>query len=185
MGIDPSIRKTGIALLTYHPDGQITRHTKLIKTATDWHEVERLRELRRGALAFTKRAHPIAGGAIEAASLYSVNQADKLGGVRGVLAVFLADIAESLPYVIPPSSLKKFATGNGNASKEKMILAARRQWGIVSEDEADAAWLAEFAAALHNETHSLTRKQLEAINGIREMSHPKPKPPSGGRELNI
>ncbi len=44
--------------------------------------------------------------------------------------------------------IKKFATGNGNANKEKMIAAAQSRWPdikLVSDDHADALWLLEYA----------------------------------------
>jgi Holliday junction resolvasome RuvABC endonuclease subunit len=39
--------------------------------------------------------------------------------------------------------IKKFATDNGNANKEKMLIAARQKLGYIGEDdnEADALWL--------------------------------------------
>ena len=42
---------------------------------------------------------------------------------------------------IPPSSLKKFATGSGNASKAEVLWAAKKVGALVTtEDEADADW---------------------------------------------
>lgn len=48
---------------------------------------------------------------------------------------------------VPVSTLKKWGTGRGNASKDMMLAAAVRRWDRVSQnDEADAAWLADVAA---------------------------------------
>lgn len=47
-----------------------------------------------------------------------------------------------------PSQVKKFATGNGRASKEEMMEAAEKEWPgvvIVRHDQADAMWVAELA----------------------------------------
>lgn len=47
-----------------------------------------------------------------------------------------------------PKTIKKFATGNGNASKEMMMEAANAKWPkikLISNDHADALWLLEFA----------------------------------------
>lgn len=44
------------------------------------------------------------------------------------------------------ATLKKFATGNGRASKDEMIEAAETRWpGSFAHDEADARWVAEWA----------------------------------------
>lgn len=44
-------------------------------------------------------------------------------------------------------TIKKHATGNGNATKTDMLAAAKRLWGIenISEDEADALGLLHYA----------------------------------------
>lgn len=121
---------------------------------------------------------------IEGPSLHSTNQADKLGQVRGVLELMSLDHFGD-PLEIPPSSLKKFATGNGLASKSKMIQSAVRQgWIVSNDDEADAAWLAELAYALHDDTLTLTRKQLEAIRGIQNIGQ-KTQTPRFERQINV
>lgn len=52
---------------------------------------------------------------------------------------------EDVPFVdVPPSSLKKYATGKGNAAKAKVFDAAKMQRGgdgVANYDEADAFWL--------------------------------------------
>lgn len=52
---------------------------------------------------------------------------------------------------IPVGTVKKRATGKGNADKAKMVLSANEMWGVqVSDDnEADACWIAETAWDLY------------------------------------
>lgn len=53
------------------------------------------------------------------------------------------------PWVVPPSALKKLATGKGNASKDEVLLSAARRLAdapVQSNNEADAAWLAVAAS---------------------------------------
>ena len=51
---------------------------------------------------------------------------------------------ETMP--VHTATLKKFATGNGRASKEDMVKAAiQRGWNPVDDNEADAILLLEYA----------------------------------------
>jgi Holliday junction resolvasome RuvABC endonuclease subunit len=75
--------------------------------------------------------------------------------IYGGLVATLSEECErrGLPYVgIPVGSVKKFATGKGNAGKGAMIEAAQEMWPGWSGDdnEADARWIAETAAAEHS-----------------------------------
>jgi len=57
--------------------------------------------------------------------------------------------ARNMPYRgIPVGTIKKHATGKGNADKEAMLAAARARWaGWDGDDnEADARWIAETGA---------------------------------------
>jgi len=69
-----------------------------------------------------------------------------LAGLAAVVRLALADCDR--PFVdVPPSTLKKFAVGNGNAPKDEMLAAAIRRLGYTGHDhnEADALWLLELA----------------------------------------
>ena len=60
------------------------------------------------------------------------------GAVRSIL------LEHGIPYAtLPPASLKKYATGNGNATKTDMALAAMKRAGleIRNDNECDAWWL--------------------------------------------
>lgn len=185
VGVDPSLRSTGIASICIENTRTI-RQTILIQPPTKMKGVERLVYIRNTAQTFLET---LSGNerrsVIEGPSLYSVNRADDLGSVRGILKIVLADWGTHLPEEIPPTSLKKFATGSGNAIKNQIINAAKKEWGILTEDEADAAWLAEFALVLHAPTKPLTKSQLEAIHGIRRMKYPKRKKPRLKNIINI
>jgi len=161
-GIDPSLVKTGLARIT--SDGRLV--TKLLKTPT--RGFERLQFYRDGLKAFLEEAlllGPVKGVCIEGPSLGSVNRADDLGQLRGALGLCARDYCASI-LVVPPTSLKKFATGNGGAKKEAMIKAAEVKWGVVlTDDEADAAWMAFLAQAMNSEV-ALTRAQMSVKFGI-------------------
>lgn len=65
--------------------------------------------------------------------------------LAGLAAVIRLALFESgTPFVdVPPSVLKKFATGKGNAKKDEVLAAAIRRLSYAGHDgnEADALWL--------------------------------------------
>ena len=66
-----------------------------------------------------------------------------LSEFRGVLLCVCDELNLPEPEFVNPKVLKKFATGNGNASKEDMKQAytARSGRQPLDDNEADAAWL--------------------------------------------
>lgn len=73
-----------------------------------------------------------------------VDAAHVYGGI--IAAIGRLCEARSIPYQGQPvGTVKKLATGKGNADKEAMIKAAERQWKIkvADDNEADALWVAE------------------------------------------
>ncbi len=80
---------------------------------------------------------------VEGYSFSSRNShAHALGELGGVIRLALHE--HGVPYVdVPPSNLKKYATGKGNANKGEMLAAAIRRLDYqgASDNEADALWL--------------------------------------------
>lgn len=104
----------------------------------------RLHEL----LVKTIRDNAVTLIAFEAASFGGINQATKAAHneLRGVIRMTAAEAG--IPCrEYQPTTIKKFATGHGHASKEQMIRAARTMLGLVTEsdDVADAAWILALA----------------------------------------
>lgn len=69
----------------------------------------------------------------------------------GIIAVVTSWCEENkIPYTgIPVGTVKKIATGKGNANKEQMLAAAAAKWPshqFVDDNEADARFIAEAAA---------------------------------------
>lgn len=80
-----------------------------------------------------------------------VDAAHAYGGFMGQLTAWSEH--HRIPYQgVPVGTIKKHATGKGNASKEEMIAAARRQGFDPDDDnEADALALLAWAIAQHRE----------------------------------
>ena len=71
------------------------------------------------------------------------------GGLQAVLTKLCEE--RNIPYQgIPVGTVKKMATGKGNANKEKMMEATRQKWPgrqFADDNEADALWILETGLA--------------------------------------
>lgn len=100
--------------------------------------------------------------------------------MAGEIAGVIKDVLYEAGYgerwcVVPPTSLKTFATGSHKASKAEMIAAAAERWGRKFRDDhqADAFWLSMLGTYLLMDPlrwleEGLTRKQLEVLRKVRE-----------------
>ncbi|MEW1922301.1 hypothetical protein [Streptomyces sp. NPDC088360] len=76
---------------------------------------------------------------------------EELGELGAVLRLALADaITPHRTHIVAPSTVKKFATGSGRSSKDKMMLEVYKRFGYdaPTHDAADAYTLARIAHAL-------------------------------------
>lgn len=106
---------------------------------------------------------------LEGYSYASHNQAHQLGELGGVIRLALRDI--NAPYVdVPPSTLKKFATGKGNANKAAMGLAAARCGydGPGDDNAIDAWWLRQMGEYQFGDRFvDITNYRDEAVDKIQ------------------
>lgn len=91
-------------------------------------------------------AYPGAQLAYEEVRRHAGTDAAQIYG--GIVAMVSALCEErKVPYVgVPVGTVKKCATGKGNAGKPEMIAAANTTWSLAigdADDEADALWIAE------------------------------------------
>lgn len=153
-------------------DGQYELH--LIKPVAKLRGTERLVDLRAKVMAVLLEAKPDLVG-IEGYSFDSVGRWFDLGEIGGVLKVEL--MVQGIPTaVVPPCSLKKFMTNNGQASKERMIAAVQEHLNVITDNDdlADAASIAHFAYVMAT-GQSERRCELEAIRKLREANDKLPK----------
>lgn len=130
--------------------------------------VKRLRWIRDNVLDLAKGADLVV---IEGYAFARPNQAHQIGELGGVIRLALADAG--LRWVeVAPSSLKKFATGKGNAKKEDVLGAAIRKlrYDRNSFDEADALFLLQMARTHYAEPKVIgamaTVYEREALAGV-------------------
>jgi len=88
---------------------------------------------------------------------------------------------DNIPWLeVPPSQLKKFATGQGNANKEIILQQVYKRWGYETHDNniADAYVLAQIGRAYLQDSYKpddLNLFQLEVIANLKGEK-PKKKP---------
>lgn len=86
--------------------------------------------------------------AVEGYSFGSKNAREQMGELGGIIRVALYEAG--WPYVlVPPTLLKQFCTGKGNAQKNEMMRAVFKRWQYeaVDDNDADAKALAELGRA--------------------------------------
>lgn len=180
VGVDPSLRSSGVALVT----GDACR-VYAIQPPKKMPEIDCLKYHRDAFSEFLPEA--VERACVEAPSHGSQHRADTLGQIRGVYLLVLKD--HNIPVLMAsPKSVKKFATGNGGADKDKMVLCAQLRWpGVlfINDDVADAAWMAALAQAWDLNPALLKRYQLEAINGMRKSSTKIPRPRYRDTGINV
>jgi crossover junction endodeoxyribonuclease RuvC len=82
---------------------------------------------------------------------------------------------EEVPFIeIPPTSLKKFVTGKGNAKKDLILLGVYKRWDFDTEDdnEADAYGLAQFGRALIGESTGVPAINFTAVETVAAGDQP-------------
>jgi Holliday junction resolvasome RuvABC endonuclease subunit len=108
----------------------------------------------------------------------------KSAGITGMVhgAVRASLLRAFVPYaLIPPASLKKYATGVGNCGKTAMAIAALKRHGreIPDEDQCDAWWLR--AAGLDHLGHPLAAMPATHRAALDKVAWPDvPDCPAGG-----
>jgi Holliday junction resolvasome RuvABC endonuclease subunit len=135
VGLDLSLTSTGVAL----PDGTlatITSKRRGIQRCIDI--TQQLHTMLRFDVSIRVDLFTIEGYSFASRN----SQAHALGELGGIIRADLWTC--SVPWVdVPPASLKRYATGKGNAPKDQVLVAAVHRLDITpsNSDEADAAWL--------------------------------------------
>ena len=150
LGVDPSLTSTGIARVD--TEDRLAPETWTITSTGHKGDTLAQRCDRLTAIADEIALYECDIVVIEAPSLGQARQGGTLDR-NGLwwLIVSRLDRFDHLPVVaVPPASLKRYATGKGNATKEAMVAAAARRLPHVDTgdqaDRVDALWLAAMGA---------------------------------------
>lgn len=164
VGIDPSLTSTGIC--TMSEDGTVLESLaiKPVEKGT-----ERLALFRHDFRLITGKCQKEETYAfVEGYAFGAMNKREALGELGGVLRLSLYDDGIRV-VVVPPTSLKKFATGKGNADKIAMAVALQKQYGLEypTSDQTDAYFLAELGRAYFRLIPEISVTKQEIIEAIK------------------
>lgn len=163
-GLDLSMTATGVCHTEDSP-------TMDISPAPCWHLIKpkKIKDKRLGEIKAQVREY-VAGSEFVLVELLPPNMkgAGITGMVHGVVRDMLQE--ECIPYGdVGPSSLKKYATGKGGASKTEMALAAMKRAGVeLAEDNVCDAWWLWVMACDHmgQPVFSLPKLQRDQLSTI-------------------
>lgn len=161
VGIDPSTKLGFVAL---NEDGSVDEATEIQTDIKD--DPQRFIQLANKVLGRLKKNDSVA---IEGFSYGSKGRGVSIQyGIGWEIRSELVK-REFTYQVVPPSSLKKFATGKGNCSKDALVLPIFKRWGFEhdSDNVRDAFVLAKIGQAL-SENIELTKYQKEALKKVTE-----------------
>lgn len=155
VGVDPSISNSGISVID--DTGQLV---DCLNGRVAYHKGYRRPEynilhyqLQVDCIASFLRKFDVKAVAWEGYSLGSHGLIAQLAEFGGMLKSALFNATGIVPYIVAPSSLKKFATGNGRAEKKDVMAQAAKESSAIADmgklqltsDVCDAFFLAKYA----------------------------------------
>lgn len=145
IGLDLSLASTGVA----SSEGWVDR----IHTKPDGHLFRRLRQIRREVTDYIHEEVRLV--VVEGLAVHSQTGQHLTRAGLWHMVMEAVDLL-GVPWIeVPPTVVKKYATGKGNAPKDEVLAAAVRRFpdafDIKGNDEADALWLVAIGTDLLGE----------------------------------
>lgn len=160
IGLDLSLNGSGIAVLT---PAKLALST--LRPPREYGAEARLKWIASTVMETARKAHAVV---LEGLSLGSFGRgSDQLAGLHWMVRCMLND-REVRYFVCPPTSLKLFVAGKGNAPKSVMLREVYRLWKVEAEDDnqADAAALAHLGKCLVGLSRPNTAQQRRVLEII-------------------
>lgn len=172
IGLDMSATSTGVVVLNRQ---LVVDYARTINPVTDG--AERLHEIYSTLCAIARRYGPFEAMVREDYSIRSTNRPYLAGEVGGIAQVAMVPHAARI-FAAAPKQLKKFASGNAEATKGEMMAAVKARYGFETEsdDIADAYVLARIGACLAGYDTPKERPALEVFAAITTAAGAGPKP---------
>lgn len=146
LGIDPSLRGTGLALLEFRPGwAPVLLRCRTVKVPSSRPMAVALAEIHRAVTAILAGAEARHVALEQTIYVQNVATAQVLGAARGA-AIAAAAVLDLPVFEYPPLRVKQAVVGAGRASKEQMARTVKMLLGhtgsTLPPDEADAAGVA-------------------------------------------
>jgi crossover junction endodeoxyribonuclease RuvC len=145
LGIDPSLRGTGLALIEFAPGrAPVLLRCATIRVAPKHSMAVALGEIHRAVSAFLASANVRHVALEQTIYVQNIQTAQILGAARGA-AIAAAALQRRPVFEYPPLRVKQAVVGAGRASKEQMartVMALLGHGRRLALDEADAAGVA-------------------------------------------
>ena len=145
LGIDPSLRGTGLALIEFGRGRQpLLLRCQTVHVAASRSMPEALAEIHRSVAGFLENAEVRHVALEQTIYVQNFQTAQILGAARGA-AIAAAALRERPIFEYPPLRVKQAVVGAGRASKEQMartVMALLGHARTLALDEADAAGVA-------------------------------------------
>ena len=145
LGIDPSLRGTGLALIEFTPGRQpVLLRCQTVRIAAKLSQAHCLGEIHKAVAAFLADFEPRHVALEQTIFVQNFQTAQILGAARGA-AIAAAALQAKEIFEYAPLRVKQAVTGRGRASKDQMARAVMAMLGhgrALAFDEADAAGVA-------------------------------------------
>ena len=145
LGIDPSLRGTGLALIEFGAGRQaLLLRARTVRVPSRVSMAEALAEIHRAVTEFLDAADVRHVALEQTIYVQNFQTAQILGAARGA-AIAAAALRDKPVFEYPPLRVKQAVVGVGRASKEQMqrtIMALLGHGAPLASDEADAAGVA-------------------------------------------
>jgi crossover junction endodeoxyribonuclease RuvC len=145
LGIDPSLRGTGLALVEFAPGRPaVLLRCQTVEVASKLPMAVALAEIHRAVTSFLETAEVKHVALEQTIFVQNFQTAQILGAARGA-AIAAAALRDKPVFEYPPLRVKQAVVGIGRASKEQMAKTVMGIFGhgrALASDEADAAGVA-------------------------------------------
>jgi len=145
LGIDPSLRGTGLALLEFAPGRPaVLLRTRTVRVPARRPMAAALAEIHRAVTEFLEGTGVDHVALEQTIYVQNIRTAQILGAARGA-AIAAAALRDLPVFEYPPLRVKQAVVGVGRASKQQMqrtVMAHLGHGAVLATDEADAAGVA-------------------------------------------